>query len=87
MARTNEVQLNVRSRLARERATAIARETGMTTTRVVEEALLAFRPQAASDVPAGMIRKNGILVVKARGKRVTLKQAEAALRASRLERG
>ena len=77
-------QLNVRSPYARQRAAALARETGMTTTQVVEEALRAYTPPIVS--PPGKLIRRGPLLVRPGGSRITLKAANAALDASRDER-
>jgi Rv0623-like transcription factor len=77
-------QLNVRSPYARQRAAALARATGMTTTQVVEEALRAYTPPVAS--PPGKLIRRGPLLVRPGGGKVTLKEANAALDASRDER-
>lgn len=77
-------QLNVRSRYARERAAALARATGMTTTQVVEEALRAYVPPVAT--PLGKLVRRGAILVRPGGNRVTLAAANAALDASRDER-
>ena len=87
MPRTDTVQFNVRSAFVRERATQIARETGMSATKVIEEALRAYAPPpplAADDgaVPPGMIRKSGMLVLTG-GPRVTLEQLNAMIEESR----
>ena len=44
MARTGSDRLVIRSKFARDRAMQIARETGMTVTQVVEEALRQYVP-------------------------------------------
>ena len=77
-------QLNVRSPYARERATMLARATGMTATQVVEEALRAYTPPLAE--PPGQLVRRGPLLVRPGGKKVTLEAANAALDASRDER-
>ncbi len=85
MARTDSVQLNIRSRFARERVASLARDTGMTATQVVEEALRAYVPPPPDPVPAGFIRR-GHLLIKIGGKRVTREEALATLDEARLER-
>jgi Rv0623-like transcription factor len=78
-------QLNVRSPYARERAAALARATGMTTTQVVEEALRAYTPPVA--VPPGRLVRRGKLLVMPGGDRIiTLEETNAAINASRNER-
>lgn len=87
MARTENAQLNIRSRFARERATELARRTGMTATQVIEEALRAYAPPVSDKPPAGLVRRGPILVLSAEGRRaVTLAEAEEALEAARTER-
>lgn len=88
-----EPQLNIRSAFARERATALARRTGRTTTQVVEDALRAFDPQAPEadeDLPlppSGLIRKGWLLVMPADGRRkITAEEAQAAIDDAREER-
>lgn len=77
-------QLNIRSPYARERASAIARATGMTATQVVEEALRAYTPPVAS--PIGALVRRGKLLVRPGGGPVTLEATNAAIEASRTER-
>ena len=86
MARIEGTQLNIRSRFARERAAMLARETGMTTTQVVEEALRAYLPPASSAGDGRLVRRGAILVKPAGGKRVSLEDANAALEETRVER-
>lgn len=86
MARPDQTQLNVRSQFARERAAALARQTGMSTTKVVEEALRAFDPPGERIAPEGMVWKGRILVKKATGRTITLEESLAAIDAARSER-
>lgn len=87
MPRANEAQLNIRSRFARERATELARRTGMTATQVVEEALRAYSPPPPDDPPAGLVRRGPILVMPAEGRStVTVADVEEALEEIRNER-
>lgn len=65
----------------------LARKTGMTTTQVVEEALRAYLPPSANDVDARLVRKGGILVRPAGGKRVSLDEVNNAVDEMRAERG
>jgi hypothetical protein len=83
MPRGEATQLNVRSRFARERAAELARKTGMTTTQVVEEALRAYVPPADASPPEGLVRKGRLLVMPAKGGRVSLKEADEALERER----
>ncbi len=82
-------QLNIRSARARERAQALARRTGLTTTQVVEQALDAFEPSAAPEgdeaLPPGMIRKGALLVFTG-GPTITNEQVIASINADREER-
>lgn len=86
MARAEPTQLNIRSRFARERASQLARRTGMTTTQVVEEALRAYHPPVETPGHGSLIRKGTILVKPASGRRITLAEANSALDAARIER-
>lgn len=79
-------QLNIRSRFARERASALARQTGMTTTQVVEEALRAFHPPGSKPAPAGMVWKGRLLVKMATGRTIGLDESLAAIEDARNER-
>lgn len=65
----------------------LARQTGMTTTQVVEEALRAYVPLTTAEATGRLVRKGRILVMPATGNTVTLAQANAALEQDRLERG
>lgn len=87
MPRVAEPQLNIRSRFARERATTLARQTGMTATQVVEEALRAYVPPVDEALSPGLVRKGPILVIRGDGRQITLEEANAALDAVRSERG
>ncbi len=80
MPRTNVAQLNVRSQYARDRVDALTRQTGMTATEVVEEALRCYHPQvAADDTPPGFTRKGWLLIPDMEGPIITLEEANAAL--------
>lgn len=59
-------QLSIRSAFARKRASALARDTGMTITSVIEDALRAYQPAKRLARPGRLIEKGGILV-KPRG--------------------
>jgi hypothetical protein len=84
MPRRDSAQLNIRSAFAHARAHEIARRTGMTATEVVEDALRGYVP-AAGPTPVGtLVRRGPVLVRPATGgRRVSLKQANAALDAAR----
>jgi hypothetical protein len=86
MARTANTQLNIRSQFARDRAALLARETGMTTTQVVEEALRAYRPPPDRAVPRGLVRRGPLLVMPAGDRQISLEQANDALAETRGER-
>lgn len=86
MARTESTQLNVRSRFARERASALARQTGMSTTQVVEAALRAFDPPDTACV-GRLVRKGRLLVMPSNGDPpLTVDQVNAATEDARNER-
>lgn len=87
VTRAQSVQLNIRSRFAKERATTIARSTGMTTTQVVEEALRAYVPPADDHLPPGLVRRGRLLVGLAPGRKLTLEEVDATFDAVREERG
>lgn len=82
MARVARDQFNIRSAYARRRAHDIARQTGMTASQVVEEALRAYAPSPSGTVGA-LVRKGPFLVLPASGKKVGLDEAEDALSAVR----
>ena len=87
MARVEPSQLNIRSTFAKERATLIAAKTGLTVTRVIEEALRAYQPPSReSPPPGGLVRKNGVLVKPSEGRRITLDEANTALEEDRSAR-
>lgn len=84
-------QLNIRSAYARERASTLARQTGKSTTEVVEEALRAYEPPPPADlerpVPPGMVRKGPLLVMESRGgRKITSEDVIASIEADREER-
>jgi len=85
MPRSAMPQLNIRSRFARERATELARRTGLTATQVVEEALRAYSPPAAELIRtrSRLVRKGPLLVMPADGRTFTLDEVEAAAQAAR----
>ena len=82
MPRAARDQFNIRSAFARQRAHEIARETGMTASQVVEEALRAYVRSAREPV-GRLVRKGKLLVLPGSGKMVTLAEAEDALTAVR----
>ena len=85
MPRFQNAQLKIRSGFARARATELSRATGMTTTQIVEEALRAYTPPSAQ-LPDG-VEGRGPLLVLTGGSPISFEDANAALRATRLERG
>ncbi len=86
MARSSAAQLNIRSDFARQRVHQIVRETGMSATQVVEEALRAYAPPIAhEDLPKGIVRK-GRLLVFVDGPSTTIDEIMSAIDAGREER-
>ena len=83
MSRTNHVQFNVRSAFARQRAHELAKQTGMTATQVVEDALRGYVPSGAEQTVGRLVRRGSILVRSADGAKVSFAEAEAALNAAR----
>lgn len=83
MARADHVQFNVRSAFARGRAHALAKQTGMTATQIVEEALRAYVPPGSTAQAGGLVRKGAILVQPAAGRTISAAEADAALDAAR----
>jgi hypothetical protein len=86
MSRTEPAQFNVRSSYARKRAREIAEATGMTVTRVVEDALRAYAPPSPATTVGALVRRGPLLVLPAKGGSVSLDEANAALDATRGER-
>lgn len=86
MARAHTIQLNVRSRFARERAHELARATGMTATQVVEDALRAYTPPGATKPVGRLVRRGKLLVMPATGRTISLEDINAAIEAARTER-
>jgi len=82
MARAERIQFNIRSAFARRRARELARETGMTASQVVEEALRAYAP-APQAPPGALIRKGRLLVLPAGERRISQEEADEALTAVR----
>ncbi len=80
----NTGQLSVRSPYARERALELARQTGMSTTEVVEAALRAYVPSAQASPVGDLVRRGPILVIAGRdGRVITLKETNQAIEAAR----
>jgi hypothetical protein len=86
MSRADPVQLNVRSAFARTRAHELAKLTGMTATQVVEDALRGYVPPGDGGRGGRLVQRAPILVRPAKGEKVSLAEADAALGAVR-ERG
>ena len=82
MSRTQHAQLNIRSSFARDRAMELAEKTGMTATRIVEEALRAYSPPPGAEV-GSLVRRMGVLVRPSNSRIVTLEEANAATEAGR----
>lgn len=87
MTQAEPTRLNIRSRFARKRAAALARETGMTLTQVVKEALRAYQPARGTPGHETLTPKAGILVKPRTGRTVSSAEVEAALVEGRDERG
>ncbi|WP_114954456.1 hypothetical protein [Sphingosinicella terrae] len=83
MSRQDHVQFNVRSAYARTRAHELARQTGMTATQIVEDALRAYVPPGATQTAGRLVRRGPILVKPAGGRCVSLAEAETILKAIR----
>ncbi len=83
MSRTNNVQFNVRSSFARQRAHELAKLTGMTATQVVEDALRGYVPPGVEHKTGRLVRRGPILVRAADGAKVPFAEAEEALNAVR----
>jgi hypothetical protein len=83
MARTEKLQLNVRSAYARKRAQELSEVTGLTATQVVEDALRSYVPSQSVARSGRLVRRGPILVRPKGNSKVSLKQANAALEAAR----
>lgn len=83
MPGTKRAQLNVRSNFARRRAHELAKRTGMTATEIVEDALRGYVPPAAARKVGKLVARGPVLVCPSSGKTVTLREANAALKAAR----
>jgi hypothetical protein len=83
--RRENVQLNVRSRYARDRAAELSRQTGLTTTQVVEDALRSYVPPSLTEPMPGLERRGHILVLASRGgPPITMEDTDRAIEAARL---
>ena len=87
MAQTELRQLNIRSAFARERAAGLARITGMSLTRVVEEALRAYQPVQKVPTQGNLVMKGSILVKPKSGRMVSAADVELLLEDVRSEHG
>jgi len=83
MSRAENSQFNVRSSFARTRAHELAKQTGMTATEVVEDALRSYVPPGAPAKVGRLVQRGGILVRRTGGAAVSLEEANAALDAVR----
>lgn len=83
MSRADAVQFNVRSAFARTRARELAKQTGMTATQIVEDALRGYVPPGVTAVPGGLVRRGPLLIIPAEGKTISFAEAEAELAAVR----
>jgi len=83
MSRPDHVQFNVRSAFARARAHELAKQSGMTATQIVEDALRGYVPPGSSEKVGRLVRRGPILVKPARGKKIGAAEADAALNAVR----
>lgn len=72
-------QISIRSQFARKRASSLAKATGMTITKVIEDALRAYQPAARRVHPGGLIEKGGILVKPKGAAEITQIQINAEL--------
>lgn len=82
MARKANSQLNIRSDVAKARATELARETGRSVTQVVEEAVSAYRAEPvelATPRRTWLERRGRILTLCSDGAHVTLAETNAAI--------
>lgn len=83
MSRTNTAQFNVRSSFARQRAHELAKQTGMTATQIVEDALRGYVPPGVERAVGRLVRRGPILVRAAEAAEIAFADAEAALTAAR----
>lgn len=79
MATIRPAQINIRSDYVRQRTSELALKTGMTATRIIEEALARYVPPGSvENVPPGMKRVGRVLVALG-GRPVTIDEAQAAI--------
>jgi hypothetical protein len=83
MSRADHVQFNIRSAFARARAHQLAKLTGMTATQIVEDALRGYVPPGGTGTAGGLVRRGPILVMPAKGEKISAAEAEAELTAVR----
>lgn len=85
MTRRDATQLNIRSSFAKKRTRELAKRTGMTAAQIVEDALRGYVPLVAL-APVGRLEQRGRILVCQSGKRkITLREANAALDAERMQ--
>jgi len=72
-------QLSVRSDFARKRASSIAKATGMTITKVIEDALRAYQPATRHVKPGKLVERSGILVKPKGSAQITQRQINTEL--------
>ncbi len=87
MSRIEQIQFNVRSAFARKRAHELAKQTGMTATEVVEDALRGYVPPAIAPKVGKLVQRGPVLVLPAAGSKINLKAANAALKSAREREG
>jgi hypothetical protein len=83
MSRADQVQFNVRSAFARARAQELAKQTGMTATQIVEEALRAYVPPVMTKPVGRLVQDGPLLVMPSQGRTISAAEADAALNAVR----
>lgn len=83
MPRSDQTQFNVRSAFARTRANELAKQTGMTATEIVEDALRGYVPPGMNPPTGGLVRRGRILIKPAQGAKISLAEANAALNSVR----
>jgi hypothetical protein len=76
--KSQKPQLSVRSKFASARASKLAKLTGMTITKIVEDALRAYQPPTRI-IPGGLVAKSGLLVKPKSKAEITQRQIDAEL--------
>lgn len=84
MASPRPAQVAIRSDYVRRRTAEISRTTGMTVTRIIEEALAHYAPPVPipDELPPGLVREGRLLVLTGGG-RVTVEQVNASIEETR----